>query len=156
MGARRIARERVLQALYARSVGVSDGSDDAGMLVRLRRHFPFDRMTEGSPDQFGVNEDEVYADRLFHGVLAHLDDLDGKIGLAAENWRVDRMDAVDRSLIRMAVYEICYRSEVPAVVSMDEAVDLAKRYGGEGSAAFVNGVLDRVERNLKKRIKKTR
>jgi len=80
---------------------------------------------------------------LIHGVTAHRAELDDKIAAAAENWSVPRMAATDRNLLRLGCYEIHY-TNTPVKVVIDEAVELAKRFGGAQSAQFVNGILDKL------------
>lgn len=90
----------------------------------------------------------AFAKELVTGVAARLDALDRIVGEHAARWRVERMAAVDRNVLRLAVYELLH-SDTPAEVVIDEAVELARRFGGEASSAFVNGVLDAVARSLR-------
>lgn len=83
-----------------------------------------------------------YACRLVRGVFEHLEDIDGAIRLRAENWRLERMPTIDRSILRLAVYEMNWEQNVPKVVIVDEAIELAKKFGAENSGRFVNGLLD--------------
>jgi len=83
-----------------------------------------------------------YARTLFLGVSEHRDEIDEMVRAQAENWRLERMPAVDRNILRLAVYELAYQSDVPKLVILDEAIELAKRFGSENSGRFVNGVLD--------------
>lgn len=93
---------------------------------------------------------EISADRLAYiedvlkGIDAHRDELDREIGERASGWRLDRLHAVDRNVLRLGIYELLHREDIPPEVIVDEAVELAKAYGTERSAAFVNGILDRV------------
>lgn len=84
---------------------------------------------------------------LYDGVLAHHHEIDRQLAAAAANWRVARMAAVERNLLRCAAFELLFTPDTPAPVAIDEAVELARRYGGAQSAAFVNGVLDRLHRD---------
>ena len=86
---------------------------------------------------------------LIHGVTAHRADLDEQIAAAAENWSVARMAATDRNLLRLGCYEIHY-TDTPVKVVIDEAVELAKRFGGGQSAQFVNGILDKLMQRKEK------
>jgi transcription antitermination protein NusB len=86
---------------------------------------------------------------LIHGVTAHCAELDEKITAAAENWSVPRMAATDRNLLRLGCYEIHY-TNTPVKVVIDEAVELAKRFGGAQSAQFVNGILDKLMQKKEK------
>lgn len=89
-------------------------------------------------------EGRQFADGLLREVVAKRDWLDGKITDASENWRLERMTPVDRSILRLGTLELLAHPEVPTEVVIDEAVELAKRYGADNSAKFVNGVLDRI------------
>jgi N utilization substance protein B len=85
-----------------------------------------------------------YAKRLIEGTSANMDMIDDDIASASENWALDRMPIVDRSLLRMAAYEMRYVDEVPISVTINEAVNLAKEFGGDDSPRFVNGILGRI------------
>ena len=81
---------------------------------------------------------------LVHGVLARGSGMDGMINRASKNWKVSRMPVVDRNILRMAVYELLYCPDIPASVSINEAVEMGKRFGSRNTGPFVNGVLDRI------------
>ncbi len=78
------------------------------------------------------------------GVLEHKKDLDALIGRYATNWKVSRMQVVDRNILRIGAYELLWRADVPAKVTMNEAIELAKDFGDDEAAKFVNGILDRI------------
>jgi transcription antitermination protein NusB len=84
---------------------------------------------------------------LYNGVVAHREDIDKKLASAAENWRVARMPAVDRNILRMGAFEILHRADTPPAVALDECIELARRFGTAESSGFVNGVLDRLRRD---------
>ena len=84
---------------------------------------------------------------LYDGVTRNVKDIDLRLSHAAENWRVARMTAVDRNILRIGAFEILYQPDTPHAVIVDEAVELARRFGTEDSSAFVNGVLDRLRRD---------
>jgi len=86
----------------------------------------------------------AYAVEVVEGVAATVDQLDTLIGRYAEGWRTDRMPAVDRALLRMAVYELCHRADVPTAAVLSEVVDLAGDYSTDRSSRFVNGVVSAV------------
>ena len=133
MGARTGAREAALQMLF----GIEASGSGADAAIRdYWREMPGD--AEGRP----------YADEIVRGVLADKDAADERIRAASTNWRLERMTRVDRNLLRIGAWELVYKSEVPRPVIIDEAVELAKRYGTEDSGAFVNGVLDRIADDL--------
>jgi len=81
---------------------------------------------------------------LYDGVLAKQDVIDARLAQATENWRLPRMAAVDRNALRLGAYELGYTPETPARVVLDEAIELARRYGSKESPAFVNGILDKL------------
>jgi N utilization substance protein B len=124
------ARERALQALYQIDVAATD-LDEA-----LARFWP----------SFEPVEKEVRegAEELVRGVANHRREIDEAIEEVSTNWRMDRMAKVDRNVLRLAVFELRWRSDVPVKVCINEAIELGKKYGSESSAAFVNGVLDRI------------
>lgn len=91
---------------------------------------------------------QKFAAALFDGAVAHLAEIDAKLTAAAENWRLVRMTVVDRNVLRLGAYELLYTAaETPAAVALDEAIELARRYGSKDSPAFVNGVLDKIHRS---------
>ncbi len=85
-----------------------------------------------------------YARRLVEGTLDNLSSIDALIRRHAENWRLERMPAIDRNILRLAIYEMLHETKVPRVVIVDEAIELAKKFGAENSGRFVNGLLDGV------------
>lgn len=88
----------------------------------------------------------LYAREIVDGVIDHQDDIDEQIATHSRDWKIERMPAVDRALLRMGVWEILYNDEVPTAVAIDEAVELAKEFSTDDSGAFVHGVLARVAR----------
>ncbi len=84
---------------------------------------------------------------LYEGVSQNVKDIDARLAKAAENWRVARMTAVDRNILRIGAYELLFQADIPPAVAIDEAVELARRFGTADSSAFVNGVLDRLRRD---------
>ncbi len=83
-----------------------------------------------------------YAQTIVQGVADHLEELDELIRSRADNWRLERMPPVDRNILRLAVFEMLYEKDIPKLVVVDEAIELAKKYGSEQSSRFVNGLLD--------------
>ena len=138
---RRRARECALQILYqmdiSRDLETSQGPARVDEAIRsFWQSFEI------------VDEDErVFAERLARGVVADIEAIDDAIALVSQNWRVARMGKVDRNLIRVAAYEILCCPDIPRVASINEAVEIAKRFSGTESAAFVNGVLDQIGRD---------
>ena len=89
-------------------------------------------------------EVKSYAEKLVRGTLDHLERIDRTIERFAENWQIDRMAYVDRNILRLSTFEMCYLEDIPIKVALNEAVELAKRYGEADSSKFVNGILDRI------------
>jgi N utilization substance protein B len=94
------------------------------------------------------NEVERFARDLFQAAVNDIDRLDRLVRERAENWRLERMAAVDRNILRVALCEILHHREIPPSVVINEALEIARRFSGEGSVEFVNGVLDAVRRSL--------
>src|SRR5436853_2478714 len=88
------------------------------------------------------------AQPLIEGMIAHLPEIDEQIKRYCEYYNLHRISAVDRNVLRLAIYEMLYRDDIPPVVSINEAIDLAKTFGGAESGGFVNGILDRVRKDL--------
>ena len=89
-------------------------------------------------------KDRAYMEHKVQDILAHLEEIDAIIDSSAQNWKTSRMAKVELTLIRLAVYEIRFEEDIPTGVAINEAVELAKAYGEENSASFVNGVLARI------------
>jgi N utilization substance protein B len=90
----------------------------------------------------------AFTEELIWGVLENLDALDAMLRKVAENWDVKRMSKVDRNILRIAIYEMKFRTDIPPVVSINEAVDIARDFSGGISGKFVNGILDRISKDL--------
>jgi transcription antitermination protein NusB len=129
MGARTSGREAALQMLFALEGG---GGGPERVIASFWRETP------GDP------EGREYADEVVRGAASAMDEVDEAIRKASTNWRLERMARVDRNVLRLGSWELLRNRSVPRAVILDEAVELAKRFGGEDSGAFVNGVLDRI------------
>lgn len=133
------AREAALQMLYQVEVGQLS-VDDASRVHDL----------VGAPDVAALDDEaSAYAKTLARGAWEQRDAVDERIADAARNWRVERMAVLDRTVLRLAVYQLLSRPETPPKVVIDEAIELARNYSGDEAAKFVNGVLDGVFRKLK-------
>jgi len=122
------ARRQALQILYQRDIT----GENVSSILGLKTY----SVEDGEPDE--------YCRHLVASVEQHVADLDEMIGTVSENWAVSRMPLVDRNILRIATYEILYDADVPPSVAINEAVELAKVYGGEDSSKFVNGVLGKI------------
>ena len=94
------------------------------------------------------NRVRQFAQPLIDGMIEHLPEIDERIQKYSENYDFRRLSAVDRNVLRLAIYEMLYREDIPPVVSINEAIELAKTFGGPDSGRFVNGILDRVKADL--------
>ena len=92
------------------------------------------------------DKDKTYIQKKYEAVVSHVEEIDALLNEAAKGWKTSRMNKVDLTILRLAVYEMRWDDEVPEGVAINEAVELAKRFGGEGSSSFVNGVLGRLAR----------
>lgn len=92
-------------------------------------------------------ERDPFVVELVRGTVANIEEIDGRISRHAEHWRIERMPAVDRNVLRLAIYEMAHAG-TPAAVTIDEALELARKFSNEESVQFVNGVLDAVRREL--------
>jgi N utilization substance protein B len=131
MNRRSRAREVALQLLFQRD-------HNPGLARPALEGFARNRLREPALATFCL--------ALFDGVVAHQEEIDGRLSASAENWRLPRMAAVDRNVLRLGAFEVLFYPETPPAVAFDEAIELARRYGTAESAAFVNGVLDRLRR----------
>ncbi|MBT8407404.1 MAG: transcription antitermination factor NusB [Deltaproteobacteria bacterium] len=133
MSSRRRSREMAIQVLYQ----VDMAQSDIGEALRLFcEHFK-------APDSI-----RDFAAELANGVHQYREEIDTLIRRFSEHWRLERMSAVDRNILRLAIFELLYRVDIPAKVSINEAVDLGKKYGSEDSGSFINGILDRIRIDL--------
>jgi N utilization substance protein B len=138
MGARRTGRERALQALYQLEMSL------ATVAEALESAWAAAEEPKRDPDAV------KFARELVEGVQAHRDEIDELIERHSHNWRLDRMSRIDRNVLRLGIFELKYRPDIPRKVSINEAVELGKNFGTEESSAFVNGLLDRVAVALNK------
>ena len=132
MGLRRNARELALQMLYARDFAATASA--AGATGPISDPF----WTKVQP------EAQAFAARLNEGVGHHRPEIDTLIRQYAEHWSLERMSGIDRAILRFAIFEMLHLPETPRRVVMNEAIEIARKYGNENSSAFVNGILDRI------------
>ncbi|MCU0673116.1 MAG: transcription antitermination factor NusB [Myxococcota bacterium] len=145
MGSRRKGREAALQMLYQMDVGGS-GAEDA-----IRAYWAHLGENEGGDGADASDAGMVeFANMLVRGFATHRARIDETIRSVSHHWRLERMTRVDRNILRLATFELLELTDVPRRVTLNEAIELAKRFGSEGSAGFVNGVLDRIAGDLGK------
>jgi len=137
LSTRRDGRELALQALYSKDLVLQDVNY---ALKRIIESFG-----EGEEPTLEVNSKAyAFASELVNGVVAHLTEIDRRIADQSKHWSMARMARVDLNILRMAVFELLYRPDIPKNVTMNEAIEVAKRFGAEDSASFVNGILDEI------------
>jgi N utilization substance protein B len=136
MGTRRNSREAVLQFLYQEDFTI--GTDQQYCYDLVERFDLFCAL-------FQVNKKaRAYALVLLHGISENIEKIDRLIADAASNWRIERIASTDKNLLRIAIFEMLQMADVPPQVAINEAVEIAKRFAGEDSPKFINGVLDAV------------
>ena len=135
MGARREGREAAVQFLYQRDLNAGANTETLEAFWELRP-------ANSKVRAFGMD--------IAQGVLSHQADIDERIRQAASNYDLHRIAAVDRNILRIAIFEMLFCPDVPPVVSINEAIEIAKRFGSDESGRFVNGVLDRIRGELKR------
>jgi len=158
IGKRRMAREMATQMLYQLDLGNCSPPeafavfDIVEYLATSKEERSQESEAEGAARPRSRLEEarEAFAQArgMVDGVQEHRAEIDSRIRAQAEHWRLERMPAVDRNILRLAVWEMLFDPEVPKLVVLDEAVELAKRFGSEQSGRFVNGLLDGLMRGL--------
>jgi N utilization substance protein B len=158
MGKRREARERAVQFLFQNDLNPPEDLEAA-----LERFWDTQRgaaiaeekgtATWGQPVDLPPPTAEeaavrLFADPLIRGALENRNEADSIITRHARNWELHRIAAVDRNILRLAIYEMLHRDDIPPVVSINEAVDIAKKFSTQDSGKFVNGILDKVKGEL--------
>jgi transcription antitermination factor NusB len=161
-GKRRMAREMAVQMLYQSDLGGSplpqifNSFDQSDYLTREEPGEEAPQPHDARPPVDPRNNDRAelakrkkrveeafhFAQDLVRGAMDHREEVDGLIRSQADNWRLERMPAVDRNILRLAIYEMLYEKDTPKLVVVDEAIELAKKFGSEQSGRFVNGLLD--------------
>ena len=126
-GKRRIGREAAVQFLYSKELNPDERTESVEEFWSVRPIRP---------------EARAFAQELADGVLAHAEEIDRILTEKLENYRIERLAAADRNILRLAIHEILHRDDIPDPVSINEAIEIAKRFGTEESGRFVNGILD--------------
>jgi N utilization substance protein B len=158
MGKRREARERTVQFLFQHDLNPPEKLDEAlaqfwetqraAAIAEEKGVATWGEPTELPPPTADEAEVRIFAEPLIRGTLEHRDEADAVIKKHAKNWDLHRIAAVDRNILRLAIYEMLHRDDIPPVVSINEAVDIAKKFSTEDSGKFVNGILDKVKSEL--------
>jgi N utilization substance protein B len=133
LGIRRQGRESALQVLY--QIDLTQREIDESLNLFWKNF----TSTEEARD---------FCERLVRGVAEHADKINSIIDQCAQHWKMTRMTRIDRNILRMAVYELLYCQDIPPKVTINEAVEIGKRFGSEDSGAFINGILDKISHDL--------
>lgn len=158
MGTRRDARERAVQFLFQHDLNPPTDLEAAlNRFWESQRAATIEAETAGptwgqltplpppSPEETVIRS---FADPLIRGTIENRTEIDAQIQRVAKNWDLHRIAVVDRNILRLAIYEMMNREDIPPVVSINEAIDIAKRYSTEDSGKFVNGILDKIRSEL--------
>ncbi len=140
MGARRLARERALQALYQLE-------QDPGLTPAAAVDAAWTAHDDEGPRDPSA---DTFARELVAGVQANQPAIDQLIETHSHHWRLERMQRIDRNVLRLGVFELQHRTDIPRKVTINEAVELAKAFGNEASSAFINGLLDKIAGTVEK------
>jgi len=160
MGQRRDARERAVQFLFQHDLNPPANLKEALDQFWISQAAPA-IAEENAPATWGQKVEtpaptvdelalRAFSDKLIYGVIEHRDELDLRIRQHAENWDINRMAVVDRNILRLAIYEMLFREDIPPVVSINEAVDIAKKFSTQDSGKFVNGLLDKIRGSIQR------
>ena len=133
---RKVAREVAMKLVFANLAGGEDTYEAV--------------LEKSGIDAEPAPEDVAYANEVISGIQAHVEEIDALIDDIAIGWKIERMPRVDLSILRIAVYEMQYREDIPCSVSINEAVELAKAFGGDKSSAYVNGMLGTLAKRIEK------
>jgi N utilization substance protein B len=155
MGKRREARERAVQFLFQHDLNPPDNLElELEQFWNTQRAAAIEEEKSASkwgeppaalpPPTVEEAETRLFADPLIRGVIEHRDEIDERVKKHCQNWDFHRIAAVDRNVMRLAIFEMLHREDIPPVVSINEAVDIAKKFSTEDSGKFVNGILDKV------------
>ena len=158
MGKRREARERAVQFLFQHDLNPPEDleqaldefwdSQRAAAIAEDKGPANWGQPVELPPPTAEEAAIRLFAEPLIRGTLEHRDEIDEHIKKHAKNWDLHRIAAVDRNILRLAIYEMLHRDDIPPVVSINEAVDIAKKFSTDDSGKFVNGILDKVKGEL--------
>jgi N utilization substance protein B len=158
MGMRREARERAVQFLFQHDLNPPEDLEaalnhfwEAQHVAALTDAEKDATLKEGQsvpPPSASQAAVRLFADPLIRGTIEHRAEIDARIQKQVKNWALNRIAAVDRNVLRLAIYEMLHRDDIPPVVSINEAVDIAKKYSTAESGRFVNGVLDKLKGDL--------
>jgi N utilization substance protein B len=113
--------------------------------LNITKQDPIKAFAQSKEHFLNKEESDEFAEQIVLGVQEHLQEIDRLIEKYSENWRLDRISLIDRNILRMAIFELLYCEEIPPKVTLNEAIDLGKRFGTDDSGSFINGILDRIQ-----------
>lgn len=142
MGSRRTSRICALQTLYQLELNPLE------IEQALRLYWDYFESSTDNPER--MSEIMGFTNLLVRGVIENLDQIDNEIQSSSRNWKLNRMAMVDRNILRLAVYELLNLEDIPKRVSINEAIELGKKFGSEDSGSFINGVLDKISQSVNK------
>jgi N utilization substance protein B len=158
MGKRREARERAVQFLFQYDLSPPEDleaaleefwqTQRAAAIAEDKAPATWGQPVELPPPTAAEVETRLFAEPLIRGTLQHRDEIDAHLKRHVKNWELHRIAAVDRNVMRLAIYEMLHREDIPPVVSINEAVDIAKKFSTQESGKFVNGILDKIKGEL--------
>jgi N utilization substance protein B len=158
MGKRREARERAVQFLFQHDLNPPEKLEEAleqfwqsqlaASIAEEKGVANWGEAVELPPPTADEAAMRLFAEPLIRGTLEHRNEVDEVIKKHAKNWELHRIAAVDRNILRLAIYEMLHREDIPPIVSINEAVDIAKKFSTQDSGKFVNGILDKVKGEL--------
>ncbi len=158
MGKRREARERAVQFLFQHDLNPPEDlkaaleqfweSQRAAAIAAEKGEALWGEKVELPPPSADEAAVRLFAEPLIEGTLEHRDEADALIKKHAKNWELHRIATVDRNILRLAIYEMLHREDIPPIVSINEAVDIAKKFSTQDSGKFVNGILDKIRGEL--------
>lgn len=140
MGVRRRAREHSLQFLY--QIDLLQSSQHNNILKQVELYW---ENKEKLPEKQVVD----FSNRINIGTAENLQSVDDIISKHSKNWKFSRLSKIDRNILRIAVYELLFMNDVPSKVTINEAIEIAKKYGTEESGSFINGILDNINKDIK-------
>ncbi len=128
MGKRRKSRELTLQLLYQ---------------YEIRKEPPEKLLKQFWEEKSKLNKDiRAFSEEIFMGTLEHVEKIDQVISELSLHWKLSRLSLVDKNILRFAIYEICFRDDIPPKVTVDEAIEVSRKYSGDDAGSFINGILD--------------
>jgi transcription antitermination protein NusB len=157
MRLRRVAREKALQFLFQHEVNPGENlareldgfwAEQFQAMREERGEKPPEEGQSTPPPTADEAAVRAFADGLIEGTIAHRDQIDAELARVMINWSLHRLAAVDRNILRIAVFELRHRTDIPPVVSINEAIDIARKFSTSDSGKFVNGILDRIKGEL--------